>query len=51
MGRCQGSFCTERIISLLAQELGLSASEILKDQSGSTMLTATVPYDISGGES
>ena len=38
LGRCQGSFCTERIISLLSEELEISPAEILKDHTGSTML-------------
>jgi glycerol-3-phosphate dehydrogenase len=34
-GRCQGSFCTQRIIELLARELGSDVSGIPKDGAGS----------------
>lgn len=38
MGRCQGGFCTSRIIDLLSRELGLSPAEITKRGGGSHML-------------
>jgi len=41
MGRCQGGFCTQRIIEILAEELGENVSDIRKEGMGS--------YLISGG--
>jgi len=41
MGRCQGGFCTQRIIEILAEELGESVSDIRKEGKCS--------YLISGG--
>lgn len=34
-GRCQGSFCMQRIIEIMARELGCTPQEILKDKAGS----------------
>ena len=39
MGRCQGGFCTPRIISIIAEETGLSPLEIRKKQTGSELLS------------
>ena len=38
MGRCQGGFCAPRIIGILARELGVPESAILKNQPGSYMV-------------
>jgi thioredoxin reductase len=38
MGRCQGGFCTERVIKLLAEERGCPSNEVLKDGSGSVLV-------------
>lgn len=38
MGRCQGGFCTEKIMKILAEELGMELSEITKDGPGSEIL-------------
>ena len=35
LGRCQGSRCTERIISILAREMGVNPGQICKDDGGS----------------
>jgi glycerol-3-phosphate dehydrogenase len=35
MGRCQGGFCTPKIVKILARELNLSVNEIQKDVKGS----------------
>ena len=35
MGRCQGGFCSTRIMEILARELGKPTSEIMKDGPGS----------------
>jgi glycerol-3-phosphate dehydrogenase len=42
MGRCQGGFCTERIIQILAEELDCDPADIIKDGSGSTIITGKV---------
>jgi len=34
-GRCQGSFCMQRIIEIMARELDCSPQEIMKDEKGS----------------
>lgn len=38
MGRCQGGFCTPLIIEILARELGLNKSQILKCNTNSPLL-------------
>ena len=38
MGRCQGSRCQQKLISLLATELGVSEAEVTKDGVGSELL-------------
>ncbi len=37
-GRCQGSFCTERIMEIIAKELNIPVSDVLKDGVGSKVL-------------
>ena len=37
MGRCQGGFCSTRIMEILSRELGMPLSEIMKDGPGSYM--------------
>ena len=37
-GRCQGSFCTERIMEIIARELHIPVTEVLKDTRGSEIL-------------
>lgn len=39
MGRCQGGFCTPRIIEILSQELGLAPEQITKRGGESRLLT------------
>ena len=39
MGRCQGGFCSTRIVELLAQELGMSPTEVQLNEPGSYILT------------
>lgn len=41
MGRCQGSFCMNRIIELLSRELGQDACDIEKDGPGSWIIAGT----------
>jgi len=38
MGRCQGGFCQQRIIEILADELGITASQVRKDSKSSIIL-------------
>ena len=38
MGRCQGSRCQQKLIALLAQELGIPEAEVTKDGAGSEIL-------------
>ena len=39
MGRCQGGFCTSRILKIIARETGMSVEEITK-RGGASRLTA-----------
>ena len=39
LGRCQGSFCMERVMLLLAEELGCHPADILKDRTGSWIVS------------
>lgn len=38
MGRCQGGFCSVRVVDLIARELGIEMSEVKKDLPGSNIL-------------
>ena len=38
MGRCQGGFCSPRVVEILARELGVTEEEICKNEPGSEML-------------
>ena len=42
MGRCQGSYCTQNVIEILAEELGIGVSDIRKDSAGAYMLTSSL---------
>ena len=42
MGRCQGSFCTPRIVSIMADELGCSPSDVLRGEHGGTVVRRAV---------
>jgi L-2-hydroxyglutarate oxidase LhgO len=42
-GRCQGAFCTPRILQIVAEETGLSVTEITKKGPGSQIATDTLP--------
>lgn len=39
MGRCQGGFCSPRVMEILSRELGLDPMEIEKDRKGTYILT------------
>jgi glycerol-3-phosphate dehydrogenase len=38
LGRCQGGYCTQRIIEILSEELGIPVSEVIADKEGSWLL-------------
>ena len=38
MGRCQASFCTPKVLAILAEELGVSTTDIRKNRHGSELL-------------
>lgn len=40
MGRCQGGFCTPKVMELLARELGMAQNAITKSGKNSRMITA-----------
>lgn len=42
MGRCQGGFCTPRVVKILSEELGVSPLEITKSGGSSRILTGRV---------
>ena len=42
MGRCQGGFCTYRIMQLIARETGMSLEAITKHGPGSELVTGHV---------
>lgn len=50
LGRCQGGFCGPRIASLLAEELRVPPTGILKDRAGSYVFTGPTkdPFDPEG---
>ncbi len=37
MGRCQGAFCGPRVVEILARELGVPATRVTKNGSGSEL--------------
>ncbi|MDR1967004.1 MAG: NAD(P)/FAD-dependent oxidoreductase [Synergistaceae bacterium] len=39
MGRCQGGFCTPKVMAILSRELGIKMSDVTKKGSGSWMVT------------
>ena len=41
MGRCQGGFCTPRILELLAQELGVPMDEVTQNGGDSRFILGT----------
>jgi glycerol-3-phosphate dehydrogenase len=41
-GRCQGGFCTDRILLILARELGISPEEVTLRGNGSRMMNGVV---------
>ena len=49
MGRCQGGFCTPRVLSILSEELGVSPLEITKFGGSSRILAGQVGEAWPGG--
>lgn len=39
MGRCQGGFCSPRVLEIIARETGLEPTEVMDDAAGSYILT------------
>lgn len=48
MGRCQGGFCMNRIVELLAQELHIGLEEVKKNTEGSELLVANLKEGLEG---
>ena len=48
MGRCQGGFCTPRVMEILSRELNIEMSEVVKDSPASQLLTSKTK-SIGGG--
>jgi glycerol-3-phosphate dehydrogenase len=42
-GRCQGGFCTQRILELIARELGVPPQGVMKDGPGSYVIGGDLP--------
>ncbi|MEA5016527.1 MAG: NAD(P)/FAD-dependent oxidoreductase [Candidatus Limiplasma sp.] len=42
MGRCQGGFCSPRVMEILAEEIGVSPLEITKSGAGSRLVAGTL---------
>jgi glycerol-3-phosphate dehydrogenase len=45
-GRCQGGFCTQRIVEILSRELGVPPEMILKDRPGSVIFGGQAHEDM-----
>ncbi len=50
MGRCQGSFCTPRVMEIIEEETGIPFSEITKNGKGSELITGKLK-ETEGGAS
>lgn len=48
MGRCQGGFCMNRIVELLAEELHIGLEEVRKNTAGSELLVADLKEGLEG---
>lgn len=49
MGRCQGGFCTPRILRIMERELGVKVTEITKKGEGSELMPYEVKEFLRGG--
>ena len=50
MGRCQGGFCSPRVVEILARELGCQPEDITKSGGGSYLLTGANKTQDTGGD-
>jgi glycerol-3-phosphate dehydrogenase len=52
MGRCQGGFCSPRVLEIIARELGIDPLEITKKGPDSNMLVARIKefLQVEGGD-
>jgi len=50
MGRCQGGYCTPRVVKILARELGISEKEVTKKGKGSPVLLYRSKELLSGAD-
>ncbi|MBQ8161318.1 MAG: NAD(P)/FAD-dependent oxidoreductase [Clostridia bacterium] len=50
MGRCQGGFCSPRVVEILSEELGKPMTEIQKGSEGSWLLCGTISEAMGGQE-
>ena len=45
MGRCQGGFCSPRVLEIIARERGIAPPEVLQDRPGSYLLLSKLPKE------
>ena len=50
MGRCQGSFCSPRVLEILAEELGITPLEVLQRGPNSNVLCERACKQVQGGD-
>lgn len=50
MGRCQGGFCSPRVLEILARELGVPQREITKSGGASKLIVGTNKDSVKGGD-
>ena len=50
MGRCQGGFCSPRVMEILARETGMDLQEVTKFGKGSWMVCGKIKEDGRNGE-
>ena len=50
MGRCQGGFCSPRIMEILSRELHIDILDVVKNTQDSKVLTGTTKKAVMGGE-
>ena len=42
MGRCQGGFCSPRVLEILSEELGIDPTQVTKGGGNSQLLVSTI---------
>ncbi|MDD3335101.1 MAG: NAD(P)/FAD-dependent oxidoreductase [Eubacteriales bacterium] len=50
MGRCQGGFCSPRVLEILSEELGVAPTEVTKCGGESRILTGTIAQSMHKGD-